>query len=947
MNNLKIYSLKRPFLLLLSIYISSLVSAAWTPIIHHYTPKNYEAGTQNWDIVQQSNGWMYIANNYGLLETDGCGWNLYGINNSSALRSVTLDDEGNIYVGGTDEFGVFLADGLGGLKYENLSIHVPASYRHFGEVWRLQVAKEKLYIQTRHYIFIYKKGEGVEVIDPGAIIYESLVWEGNLYVATSRDLYVQSGGRLHALRGAESLHNIVVCGLFPYGKEGMMIATDFHGLFLYDGKSVKPFRTDADEYIKENQLYTLTLNEQKLALGTVQGGVVLADLDGKNCQYITRENGLQNNTILSLLFDQKGNIWMGLDNGIDVAETSNPILFYRDKYVDYGAGYTSYEYNGGLYIGTNQGLYFQDNPKNNLKFVAGSNGQVWSVCNVGSTLFCCHNRGLFVVDNMRLKPLDCSDGVWKVTPLSDSTAIVGTYIGFYYLYREGRQWQLQYLDGFSETALYHVIDAKDNIWILTSRGIERCIVDIANRKVYPELIIEQPSAQRVYSLTEWNNLVYITSDDYYALVNENGDFCPNTALDVLPCGKRYLNVCEDIHKNVWYIYDNRVAMREYDATNHSYKSERVVYYSSSLLIGGFSNLTPSMSGGVLIGGVDGFYRMQHSNTQLNTNNTIYIRKISSLTDAPVIIYGEPNDNSVEEITIPSSYRALHVEFSGANAIGDKPLFRTRLYPVEEAFTPWQSLSYRDFIALPLGGDFRLDIEMLSTENGNVISRSIPINLQYPFYFTWWAKGLYVLLGILFLLLLSWKIYRNVQRSKMMLEEKKNKEISQQQMRILQLENEKAQFDLRNKSQELSNILLSEANRKEWNEDVLNEMRRIIECLNNDRIAEAKGKLQHLQNRIARNGEKSINWKRFEENFDIVNNQFITRLTKFYPWMSKQERRLCVYIHMGLSSKEIAPLLNLSTRGVEMMRYRIRSKMDVDSAISLKQHFLNIQQSITQ
>ena len=200
---------------------------------------------------------------------------------------------------------------------------------------------------------------------------------------------------------------------------------------------------------------------------------------------------------------------------------------------------------------------------------------------------------------------------------------------------------------------------------------------------------------------------------------------------------------------------------------------------------------------------------------------------------------------------------------------------------------------------------------------------------------------------LFLLLLSWKIYRNVQRSKMMLEEKKNKEISQQQMRILQLENEKAQFDLRNKSQELSNILLSEANRKEWNENVLNEMRRIIECLNNDRIAEAKGKLQHLQNRIARNGEKSINWKRFEENFDIVNNQFITRLTKLYPWMSKQERRLCVYIHMGLSSKEIAPLLNLSTRGIEMMRYRIRSKMNVDSAISLKQHFLNIQQSITQ
>ena len=250
------------------------------------------------------------------------------------------------------------------------------------------------------------------------------------------------------------------------------------------------------------------------------------------------------------------------------------------------------------------------------------------------------------------------------------------------------------------------------------------------------------------------------------------------------------------------------------------------------------------------------------------------------------------------------------------------------------------------MALPSGGDFRLDIEMLSTTTGQIITRSLPIQLLYPFYLTWWAKGIYILIFIALVALVIWNIYQRVQRSKRQLTEAKNQEIYQQQMRILQLENEKAQFDLRNKSQELSNLLLSEANRKEWNEDVLNEIRRIIDCLNNDRIAEAKGKIQHLQNRIARNGEKTINWKRFEENFDIVNNQFINRLTKLYPWLNKQERRLCVYIHIGLSSKEIAPLMNVSVRGIEMMRYRIRTKMDIDSSISLKQHFSNIQQSIT-
>ena len=82
--------------------MSAVTHASWSPIIRHFTPKDYRADTQNWDIVEQVNGWMYVANNYGLLETDGCHWNLYGISNSTAVRATTIDKDGSIYVGGTD-----------------------------------------------------------------------------------------------------------------------------------------------------------------------------------------------------------------------------------------------------------------------------------------------------------------------------------------------------------------------------------------------------------------------------------------------------------------------------------------------------------------------------------------------------------------------------------------------------------------------------------------------------------------------------------------------------------------------------------------------------------------------------------------------------------------------------------------------------------------------------
>lgn len=926
---------------LVGLFINTFLMASWTPLIHHYTTKNYAAGTQNWDIIEHTNGWMYVANNYGLLEYDGSHWSLYGIANSTALRSITLGSDGQIYVGGTDEFGVFRANELGRLQYTNLSVYVPERYRNFGEVWHLQQVDGLLYIQTRHYIFIYGSDNDIEVLDPGAIIYKSLLWEDNLYVATSRDLYVQSGNRLHALRGAEVLQNKIVSGLYPFGKKGLMIATEFDGLYLYDGVSVKPFCTQADDYIKEHQLFTIAVNDTYIALGTVRGGVVLTDLEGKNCIFITRDNGLQNNTVLSLVFDKQDNLWMGLDNGIDILETSNSVYLYHDKYIDYGSGYASLEYNGVLYMGTNQGLYALSHLDASLKMIEGTQGQVWNIKEINGKIYCCHHRGLFQVNNMRCESIGCNDGVWNIHQLNDSILIVGTYVGFYYLNIKHNK-SLIYLDGFTETALYYTIDADGYIWLLTSRGVERLTIDLANHSILPELVLEQHAAQRVYSLAKLDNAILVTSNDYSGIIRSGGILTPDSAeVRRLSGVHRYLNIQIDKDSNIWYLYDNRIAVRKYNHQTNLYDEERVVVFSSSLLVGGFTNINSFSNEGVLVGGVDGFYHLKVPPSNDVFKNNIYIRSIATQGESPLLLYGESYNQHVPEVKIPPYERALHIQFSGNNVISHNTFFRTRLFPLEESYTPWQQVAYRDFTNLPYGGEYRLDVEMLSTNDGGIVSRSLPIYLQYPWYLTWWARSAYVLIFLAIISLAAYRVYNSVQASKRRLADLKNKEISQQQMRILQLENEKVQVELRNKSQELSNMLLSEANRKEWNEDVLNEIRRIVDCINNERINEAKGKIQHLQNRLARHSERSINWKRFEENFDIVNNQFVTRLTNMYPWLSKQERRLCVYIHMGLTTKEIAPLINVSARGVEMMRYRIRNKMNLDSAISLKQHLLEL------
>ena len=71
------------------------------------------------------------------------------------------------------------------------------------------------------------------------------------------------------------------------------------------------------------------------------------------------------------------------------------------------------------------------------------------------------------------------------------------------------------------------------------------------------------------------------------------------------------------------------------------------------------------------------------------------------------------------------------------------------------------------------------------------------------------------------------------------------------------------------------------------------------------------------------------WSQFEENFDQVHGNFITRLKEAYPKLTPQEIKFSAYLRMNLNSKEMANLLNISVRGVEIGRYRVRKKLELE------------------
>ncbi len=81
-------------------------------------------------------------------------------------------------------------------------------------------------------------------------------------------------------------------------------------------------------------------------------------------------------------------------------------------------------------------------------------------------------------------------------------------------------------------------------------------------------------------------------------------------------------------------------------------------------------------------------------------------------------------------------------------------------------------------------------------------------------------------------------------------------------------------------------------------------------------------------------EDEREWETFEQLYDQAHDNFFKRLKEKYPQLTPADLRLCAYLRMNLSSKEIAPLLNISVRGVEERRYRLRKRLDLSSDTNL-------------
>lgn len=960
-------TIRSSFLLLIVWFAGQLLWAV-NPVVRNFSKKESGSGTQNWDIVQYSNDWMYFANNNGLLEFDGIRWNIYPISNHTNVRSVYYDiSSQRIYAGAFNEFGFYQRNTSGKLSYQSLTSKIPSQFKSFSEIWNIFMTGSTVYFQGDHILFRYENDTLSAIRFDNKITVAANVHNSVVLFQHKKGAFVLNGSLLIGISDQGYLHNKKVVSVIPYRENQILFITESDGLFLYNGIRIEPYQTPADLFLKENQTFCATINNNKLAIGTVRNGIVMIDLITGKLVFSNTFTGLQNNTVLSIAFDRQQNLWLGLDKGIDYVMVNEPVYDLFGNNTLYGAGYASAVYNNTLYLGTNQGLYAHPLPlvasdhKSNIKAINAVKGQIWHLSVYDNTLFCGSDNGCYLIEGNQATAIREVTGTWYIKPIpGHSNLLMGSsYNGFFILKKESNRWKYAHsISSYEESGSNFEFDNNGTLWVSHwMKGIFRLIPDdnfqtfISNHSYNTNHGLPAFDNNRLF---RYNDSIFVNTINGIFQYDASTDRFIKTNLDKYPLFRHfpaYAKIAQSTKGVVWS-FNNR-SIKKIKTINGTQTIDSTSYnLLKTKFIPGFEHSAYLNDSILLVGTEDGFaYITNPPDSKIEPILHIAIRKVylTGITDS--LLY----EHLAAQVNIPEikpKFNSLKFEFSGTEYRNENQLqYSILLEPYDQLWSGYSSVNLKEYTNLS-PGDYRFRVRARDLFNATTSETYFEFIILPRWYETTWAKSLYSLLligGVLILLrFVRGHSEKRVERMKQLKEHELREqreqfriETKEKEKEIIELRNQKLQYELRHKSQDLANSTMNVIRKNEMLLDIIQKLEKISTeiSIKSGEPTQLK-QFKKMQEDIRKNIETDNNWKKFQENFDMVYEDFLKRLGEQHPGLSSSDKKLCAYLKMELSSKDIAPLMNMSYRSVEMSRYRLRKKFNLSRDISLTDFLRN-------
>jgi len=913
----------RIYVLFIVLVTSQLVHAQYTPFFENFSFSQYNAGNQNWGVSKAENGKVYVANNNGLLVYNGLNWELNTLPNKTTIRSVLVVKD-KIYTGSYEEFGYWKYDEKGALIYHSLSHLLNQNKSLNEEFWQIIQHENKIIFRSFLNVYVFENNTITKIKSSNTIISCSVV-NNTVYVNTlTNGIFTLEDKTLKPFLNSKELVDTKIISIANY-KDSLLITTALKGSYTYQNNSLQTTTLPINDLIKKHQLNSfLKLKNGNMVFGTIKNGVYVTDNLGHVLFNINKENGLVNNTVLNLIADSDANIWVCLDNGLSKINLKNNITYYNDVSGKLGAVYDVIKYNNTIYIGSNTGLYYLNNDQQ-LIFIEGSQGQVWDLKIIDNQLFCGHNNGTYLVENKTIKLISNFTGGWTIKKIPENNSYVqGTYGGLVKFNKTQDRWSATHLGQPTIPIKYLEFEDKNTIWAahaykgLIKARLNNTLDSIVDYKQYTNKTIASDYNIKVYKIK--NNICFKTNDGWktyeplvdsivtYKFLNEK-------------IGPQSDVVSEDLTNSLFF--KNQKGIIQFKANNNDKLVLTRDYYDDRLIVG-YENISQIN---------DSIYALNLNNgfLLLNANQNFTINKPIK----PLIEKIQVNDIRVKidtsVIELPNNGK---ISISIASPNSNNHFFE---YSLSTNATKWDKVDNENLVLSNIkNGDFSILFRTSNKAGETSPIKTINLHVLPPWYksntgFIIYALALVLVLGIIYLL-----HKRKMKKEQKLLEIEFKKE--QQQIlkekniendrKIIKLKNESLQNEIKLKSKQLANTAIALVKKNE----ALLEIKKELQI--NEGQFQNKQVSKRLQKKIDHTIGHKDEWEIFEYNFNQVHEKFFNQLKTKHPKLSHKDLKLCAYIKMNLVTKEIAPLMNISTRGIETHRYRLKRKLNLTSEDSL-------------
>ena len=943
--------------------IFALTTSAQIPTLRNFSPIEYNGGTQNWQISEIRDNLMAFANNHGLIVFDGENWQIHRVANYTSVRSVAFDAKKLcVYAGASDEFGYFdINTATFNVEYHSLSKLLPSNMRIFGEIWKIHLLPSgEVLFQGREHLFSLRQGNKLITLKTaGAIDNSSLVGD-RVYVSTNTGIYIYHGGKLSPLPGTGNLTGKHVSGVVQYNGK-VMFVTMSDGLFIYDGHTATPFELDISPLLKDNNVFCAAAGKRYIGFGTIKNGLIVKDLQTGSNYYVNTNTGLQNNTVLSMNFDSLDNIWLGLDMGLSyvMLESSYGNLLGANNTI--GTGYTSAISGNQLYMGTNQGLFSIPFPLQNsilppkAQTVEGVVGQIWSLQNIDGTLLCGANDGAYIVGAGTVRRIDGLGGTWGFRKLNDHPGYLLTcdYDGLAVLKQEGGSITLHSrLSNFHEASGNFEQDSDGSIWL-----------SHWHKGVWHFRLSDDMT--RVENLEYYHNGAGLVADDNNLVCKIDGRVYVSSVdgFHQYDERNRKLKHC-DWMNNLFNTYGEALHVTQApDGMIIAYKADYLAVaerqhngkYQSRQV--GYGNMVQQMQMGlgnigflenrqIVLNSNNGFFVMRPQKKDAAKTNHVMVSRIYSTNTGDTLVYMRCPELVKEEVVLPHSLNSIRIEYVMPEYRGEKGvLYSCYLEGYEKEMSTMSHSSSKEYTKLEKG-KYIFHVKARNLVDGTESESQIVIRILPAWYETWWAYLLYIILIVTGM----WALlrYMNLRAEKELRKVKKEKErqMKEQQMEfhlaeekkekeLAKLRSKQLEVELKHKSSELSDSAMNLVRKNDMLQAIDQNMEQLSESVRREETkARLVKKIGDIRKEIKMHMNDDDNWNKFEENFNLVYDNFSQKIMEAFPQLKKSDLKLCVYLRMGLSSKEMASLLNTSVRSIETARYRLRKKLDIDTGSNL-------------